>query len=98
MNKVYPSGATHPATEWDTLTGAQDLVTTRPSYDPANFHTEVRLPRQLVVLRGGDLEYADVNGNSSGVIAVSPAMLPFYLSVQPSALLGGTTAQVLVLW
>ena len=98
MNKVYPSGATHPASEWVVLSGAEDLVTTRPSYDPANFHTEVRLPRQLVVVRGGDLEYADVNGNSSGVIAVSPAMLPFYLSVQPSALLGGTTAQVLVLW
>lgn len=98
MNKVYPSGATHPATEWATLTGAQDLVTTRPSYDPANFNTETRLPRQLVVVRLGDLEYADVNGNSSGVIVVAAATVPFFLSVQPSALLGGTTAQVLVLW
>lgn len=98
MNKIYPSGATHPATEWLMLTGAQDLVTTRPSYDPPNFDTAKRLPRELVVLRAGDLEFEDVNGNSSGVITVTLAMVPFHLSVQPSALLGATTARVLVLW
>ncbi len=101
MNKIYPSAANRPATEWLVLTGGgtdKDLVTERPSYDPPNFDTAKRLPRELVVVRGGDLEYEDINGNSSGVLAVPAGWLPFHLSVQPAKLLGTTTAQVLVLW
>lgn len=109
MQKILPNASTRPATETLIIdaaaAGPHDLITLRPSYDPANFDTEKRLPRQLIITEapgavpppGFRIELVDVNGNSE-TIPLLAAWLPMKLDVQPAQLGAATDVDVMVLW
>lgn len=95
-----PREGVHSATEsktYATITADLDLVTERQNRSPGTGDSADLLPRQILILGGGDLKLEYQSGKTDTIVGI---IAPWELNVQPRKILltGTTVTKVTVLW